>query len=77
MAYAGKRGRSVCILFAGLVKAFDRVVRELVFGFPAHIAPEHAARLVYLESLGLISTVAQQILKQIEEKIAPSSSSGK
>eukprot|EP00959_Pyramimonas_sp_CCMP1952_P037250 779402-Pyramimonas_sp.AAC.1 len=34
IAYAEKRGRSVCILFADLVKAFDRVLRELVFGFP-------------------------------------------
>ena len=40
---------SVFVLFVALVKAFDRVVREIVFGFPDGTGDPRA----YLLSLGL------------------------
>jgi DNA-directed RNA polymerase subunit RPC12/RpoP len=48
---------SYFILFVDLVKAFDRVVRELVMGWPAHVSDPSE----YLRSLGLTLEQAEWI----------------
>ena len=41
----------MCVLFLDLVKAFDKALREIVFGLPAHVRREEG--VTYLVSLGL------------------------
>lgn len=55
----------VFILFLDLVKAFDRVVRELVLGWPSHVLPSD--RLQYLIGLGVPPAAAEHIKTFIDE----------
>ena len=55
---------SVFVLFVDLFKAFDKVLRELVMGFPQHARCD---RIAYLCTLGLSSTEAAWICTYIEE----------
>ena len=57
--YAALADLSVCVLFVDLVKAFDRILRELIFGFPQGVTD----KFPYLTSLGL-SEVQAGILQQ-------------
>ena len=54
--YAAAFKLSIFILFADLVKAFDKVLRELVFGFPQGL---ETSRVAYLESLGIGTAEAE------------------
>eukprot|EP00973_Karenia_brevis_P086679 12019149-Karenia_brevis.AAC.1 len=50
--------RSIFVLFVDLVKAFDRVVREIALGWPNSLA---TCPLQYLQSLGLSSRQARWV----------------
>ncbi|CAK0897979.1 unnamed protein product [Prorocentrum cordatum] len=56
---------SIFILFLDLVKAFDRVVRQLVVGWGEVPAGE---RLAYLRSLGVAESAAAWIIEYLEER---------
>ena len=68
IAIAEKRGWSIFVLYVDLVKAFDRVVRELLFGYPSEVPDDASAKKLYLEALGLPTEVADKIFTYIEEK---------
>ena len=55
---------SIFILFLDLVKAFDRVIREIVLGWPPSLSTTPRK---YLESLGLDPEVADWIATYIEK----------
>ena len=52
---------SIFVLFLDLVKAFDRVVRELLLGWPSSAGLTKSTRLAYLRSFGLDQEVAGSI----------------
>eukprot|EP00973_Karenia_brevis_P000916 126221-Karenia_brevis.AAC.1 len=62
MAYCSLFNRSCFLLFLDLVKAFDKIVRELVFGWPADLTGNHEA---YLESIGVDRQAATWIAEYI------------
>ena len=45
--YAHHFGLSIFVMFLDLEKAFDRVIRELVFGYPHNLALDEKSRLDY------------------------------
>ena len=53
--------KSIFIIFLDLEKAFDKVLRELVLGYPQHLPPTDDARREYLASIGLSGSVADWI----------------
>ena len=61
--YARIAGLSACVVFVDLVKAFDRILRELIFGFPQGVI-DHLAHLL---SLGLSDAQARWVLEHIAE----------
>ena len=61
--YARIAGLSACVVFVDLVKAFDRILRELIFGFPQGVI-DHLAHLL---SLGLNDAQARWVLEHIAE----------
>ena len=60
--YAAMKSLSVFILFVDLEKAYDRVIREILFGFGSMSAQE---QLRHLESLGIDGSVAADILERL------------
>ena len=64
IAYAAELSLSLFSLFVDLVKAFDKVLRELVMGFPQHVRGD---RLAYLVTRGLSHTEASWICDYIEK----------
>ena len=62
---ANKLGHSFFILFLDLVKAFDRIIRELVFGWPPDV-PED--RVQYLVELGVLPHAAEHIAEFIDSR---------
>ena len=64
--YAASWGLSIAILFVDLVKAFDRVIRELVLGWPQGCTEDHVA---YLCSLGLPEKHAREIASIIDKGV--------
>ena len=65
IAYAASVGLSIFVLFLDLVKAFDLVLRELVFGFPPHVDEDNASKLAYLAGIGIEREDAQWIIDTI------------
>ena len=68
--YAKAEALSVFILFVDLSQAFDRVVREVVCGWPQQQpgvpeASTDAARLAYLLAIGVNETAARHIVKDV------------
>jgi hypothetical protein len=68
--YAKADSLSLFILFVDLSQAFDRVVREVVCGWPqqrqgASDASTDAARLAYLISIGVNALAANHIVKDV------------
>ena len=61
--YARLNGKSVAIVFVDLVKAFDRIIRELALGW-SHCRVEN--RLDHLASLGLSKTRAQEVIEMVD-----------
>ena len=58
---------SIFVLFVDLTKAFDNVLRELVFGWPSHIRPDRASRIAHLMDCGANEDVASWIYDYLEE----------
>ncbi|CAK0869748.1 unnamed protein product [Prorocentrum cordatum] len=67
IALAEKNGWSIFVLFIDLVKAFDRVVRESVLGYPDEFQSD-SERLDHLRALGLTEAVAQHIFKYLRDQ---------
>ena len=63
LSYARDARLSVFILFVDLVKAFDRCIRELVFGFLLELPVEE--RVPALIALGLCAEAANFIAEQV------------
>ena len=61
------RTLSIFVLFVDLTKAFDKVLRELVFGWPSEIGTDRHARVAYLIEYGASEDVADWICSYIEE----------
>jgi hypothetical protein len=66
LAYAALQSCSIFVLFVDLVKAYDQVLRELVFGFPHGVAGDENAKLDYLQGLGMNEDDARWILRYLE-----------
>eukprot|EP00973_Karenia_brevis_P082262 11404024-Karenia_brevis.AAC.1 len=64
LEYARIASLSVFVLFIDLVAAYDKVVRELVFGWPHYGIDDPAA---YLKSIGINGWVAEAIVEHIEQ----------
>lgn len=62
--YAAANNMSSFILFIGQIKAFDRVVREVVMGWNSDAGDDHVA---YLMSLGLARDSAEFLANLIDE----------
>ena len=62
--YAKIMGMSIFVLFLDLEKAFDKVVREIVLGWPQNIS---VAPIEYLLGLGLPSDAAQWLCEYIRQ----------
>eukprot|EP00973_Karenia_brevis_P095746 12428939-Karenia_brevis.AAC.1 len=56
---------SYFILFLDLIKAFDRVIRELVLGWPEDVPEDHVA---YLQSLGVSQSAAEYLADFIDKR---------
>ena len=61
--YAKIMSLSIFVLFLDLEKAFDRVIREIVFGWPQNLEASH---MDYLLSLGLPEDAAGWICSYID-----------
>lgn len=62
--YAAVFTLGIFVLFVDLIKAFDKILRELVFGFPQG---HEASRVACLESFGLALAEAEWIVNFIDE----------
>ena len=65
VAAAAMLNMSVCVLLVDLVKAFDKVVRQLVHGWGPAPPADKAA---YLRSLGVQPLAVEWILRYLEER---------
>eukprot|EP00973_Karenia_brevis_P094808 12424279-Karenia_brevis.AAC.1 len=63
MLYAKMASLSVFALFLDLVKAFDRIIRELVLGWPDNCDEDH---VTYLLGLGISRHAAEFIADYID-----------
>ena len=63
--HAHVRGLSACLLFLDLVKAFDKALREIVFGLPVHVRRGEGSH--YLLSLGLSDEDAELVLEYLQQ----------
>ena len=54
------------VLFLDLAKAFDTVLRELVFGWPTHVGPSRSERVEHLRKCGADSDIAEWICDYVE-----------
>ena len=61
--HAAAHNLSICVVFIDLVKAFDRVLRELIFGFPQGVINREA----HLLSLGLSAGQAAWVLQYLDK----------
>eukprot|EP00973_Karenia_brevis_P085828 11905929-Karenia_brevis.AAC.1 len=61
--YANMAKLSFFVLFLDLIKAFDRIVRELVFGWPPDVPSDHAQ---YLTDLGIPPKAAEYIAEYVD-----------
>ena len=64
---AALQGKLIATIYVDLVKAFDRLVRELVLGWPLHL-DTHERRLAYRRELGIEYTIAEEIIRTIAEE---------
>ena len=65
MDYAAVNNLSIFVLFLDLVKAFDKIVREIVVGWPQHCGPD---RIAYLKFTGIPEESAKWIFELIESQ---------
>ena len=65
--YAFAMSLSIFVLFVDLVKAFDKVLRELVMGFPHGVPLSNDAKIAYLVSIGLSRDEALWMVDYINE----------
>jgi hypothetical protein len=63
--FAAAKKQSVFVLFLDLVKAFDKIIREIVVGWPQHCGPD---RVAYLTTIGIPEEIAQWIYDFVESK---------
>ena len=66
LQFACIAGLSVFVLFLDLEKAYDKVVRETVFGIP-HSCP--TSLQTYLQSIGLLASLASSIADNIQREL--------
>jgi len=66
--YAAMLSISIFILLVGLIKAFDRVLRELVFGFPQSVGNPCAEKHEHLLSVAFSPTEADWILDYLDRE---------
>ena len=64
LEYAALAEWSIFVLYLDLVKAYDRILRELVIGFPANLLED---KVGYLVSLGIAEESARWIAEYIEQ----------
>ena len=65
--YAVISAMSIMVLFVDLSKAYDRILREIVMGYPQHVPNQPDTQLKYLMKLGLEENVAKFIYEYIAE----------
>ena len=63
---AARLSLSICILFVDFVKAFHKVLLDLVFGFPPDVLPED--RIRYFASLGLHADKAAWVVSYLADQ---------
>ena len=66
--YAELANSSLFLLYVDLEKAFDRVCRELLFGFPAWVEGCDTAREQHLLGLGLSQRAAQFVIEMLRNE---------
>ena len=66
--YASFMNWSICILYIDLVKAFDRIVRELILGYPSSVGNDDEEKKKHLASLGLPGDVADFIFTHLDKE---------
>ena len=64
---AAQRRLHTAMVSLDLTKAFDKVLRELVFGWPCHIGADRECRLAYLVQCGVSEEVAGWICDFLDE----------
>ena len=65
--YAASMKLCIFVLFVDLTKAYDKVLRELVFGWPSNVNADRASRIAYLIDCGATEDVAAWIYEYLEE----------
>ena len=68
--HAQAAGLSLFMLFIDLTQAFDRVLRELAFGWPQGSSLDQAtydAQVVYIVSLGVARATAEKIVTHVRD----------
>jgi len=66
--YAALFNLSIFVLFLDLEKAFDRVLRELVFGFPLHVENTDVSQHAYLRSMGIDEATTEWVIHYLGSK---------
>lgn len=69
--FADAHSMSWCIIFFDLTQAFDRVIREIVYGWPPCPGPQwarDAARAGYLRQCGLTVRAAVKVVSHIDKQ---------
>jgi hypothetical protein len=65
ISHASRVGASILVLFLDLVKAFDKAIRQLVYGWGPVVPPDPVAELV---ALGVTPKAAAWMARYIEQK---------
>ena len=66
VAIADVADMSYCVVFLDLSKAFDKVVWEVMLGWPASVAPDRAARVEHLRTQGVSAFAAGWMCDYLE-----------